>query len=130
VTNHGVNDVKLYKWSAMAFIKITSSSGPSSFNQETFFVVGPNSCEAGRVYGYNVGSNPYIIPKNPQNDTQKGGTATWVYFAAPSPGDDDTQHVTWNAPAEYMIFMVFYFLYGQTELYTQVIPFAGVHFTS
>lgn len=129
VTNHGSQDIKLYEWSSMTFIRITSTKTSSSFNQETFFVVGPNSCHASQVYGYNVVSNPYIIPRDPQNDTQKGGTPTWVWFAAPSHGDGDTQHITWNAPSEYMIFMVFYFLYGQTELYTQVIPFAGVNFT-
>jgi hypothetical protein len=131
VTNHGVNDVKLYKWSAMGFIKITSGqSGASSFNQKTFFVVGPNSCHGTQVTSYDVVSNPYIVPKNSQNDTQKGGSPTWVFFAASQAGGSSTQSPEWNAPAEYMIFMVFYFLYGSTELYTQVIPFAGVHFTS
>lgn len=129
VTNHGVHDIKLYKWSAMAFIKITSASGPSSFNQEAFFLVGKNSTSA-LVRVYDFSTDPYVIPKHPQNDTQTGGNATWVWFAASTAGGSTTQHgVNWNAPSEYMIFMVFYFLYGTNEQYTQVIPFAGVHFT-
>lgn len=128
VTNHGVNDIKLYKWSAMAFIMMTKGTGPSSFTQETFFVVAPNSCEAGQIRAYDVVQNPYIVPKNLQGDTQKGGTPTWVYFATASAGGSTTQPVTWNAPSQYMIFMEFYFLYGSTELYTQIIPFAGVNF--
>lgn len=129
LTNHGVQDVKLYKYSSMAFIQITSgSSASSSFNQLTFFVVAPNSCYGSQVNAYDVNANPYIIPKNAQNDTQTGGNPTWVFFAATAAGGT-TPSEGWSAGSEFMIFMVFYFLYGATELYTQVIPFAGVHFT-
>lgn len=140
VVNHGSYDIKLLKWSAMSFVKMTSGSGASSVNQEAFFIVGPNACDPvvgppDTVQAFTDGA--YIIPKNQQNppDTQTGGAPTPVRFATSTAGGGTTQSVQWKAQgeseAEYVIFMVFSFLYLATpnEQYTQVIPFAGVHFT-
>ena len=127
VSNHGLYDIKLYKYTVLSLIQITPST---SVTQTRFYIV------------HNTTANPTpstiqvytdlseVIPANPTGDYNTGGTPQWVFFSGSQPSDQ--QHLTQNWPpqstseSEFMIFMIFYYKYGNEDL-TQVIPFVGIH---
>jgi hypothetical protein len=127
-TNHGAQDIKLYNYSVMSFVQVAVSN----VKQVQFFIVHPSvvsvsDCSKGSVISY-PSSPIQTIPKNAQGDTQLGGNPIWVKFSATAPGGTNPQTGPWGAGDEYMVFIVMYYRYGPSQDFTQIIPFAGVHF--
>lgn len=126
--NHGAQDIKLYKYSVLSFVQVKTSA-----TQLQFFIVDPsvvyvNGCSQQDSVTPYPSTPTQVVPKNAQGDSQTGGPPTWVKFSATSPGGDKPQSGSWNPGDEYMVLIVMYYLYGPTEKFTQLIPFAGVIF--
>lgn len=126
VSNHGLYDLKLYKYSVFSMIQIAKSN---SVTQTRFYIVDQSSNNLNDVKAYTDLSE--VILANSAGDYTAGGPQTWVKFSA-STVDPDHSHLTQNWPpqgvsgSEFMIFMTFYYQYGTEDL-TQIIPFVGVH---
>lgn len=126
--NHGPQDIKLYKYSVLSFVQVANSA-----NQIQYFIVDPSvvyvtGCSNSDHVTPYPSSPTQVIPRNVQGDTQVGGNPTWVKFSATAAAGDDPQSASWNPGDEYMVFIVMYYRYGPSQDYTQIIPFAGVHF--
>lgn len=123
VSNHGLFDLKLYKYTVLSFIQITKST---SVTQTQFYIVKNTTTNLNDVQAYVDLSQ--VIPVNPTGDYSAGGTPQWVKFSASKVGDTGQLTFPWNplTQSEYMIFMIFYYKYGNEDL-TQIIPFVGIH---
>lgn len=127
VDNHGLYDIKLYKYSVLSFVRVEKST---SVTQTQFYIVNPASNNTSNVSIYVDLSQ--TIPANPGGDYDTGGSPTWVKFSAQMVDPGPSQLVfNWNAQtqSEYMVFMIFYYRYGTTQGWedlTQIIPFVGV----
>ena len=123
VSNHGLFDLKLYKYTVLSFIKIAKST---YVTQTQFYIVKNTTTNLNDVQAYVDLSQ--VIPVNPTGDYSAGGTPQWVKFSASKVGDTGQLTFPWNplTQSEYMIFMIFYYKYGNEDL-TQLIPFVGIH---
>lgn len=126
--NHGAQDIRLYQYSVLSFVQVANSA-----NQIQFFIVDPSvSYITGCASKDNVTPYPstptQVIPRNVQGDIQSGGNPTWVKFSSSTAGGTKPQGASWSAGDEYFVFIVMYYRYGPNQDYTQLIPFAGVHF--
>lgn len=126
VSNHGIYNLTLYKYSVLSFIKVEKST---SVGQNLFYIVKNTTANPtpNEVVAYPDLSQ--TIPANPNGDYDTGGTLQWVFFSA-SQVDPGPSHVVYNwgpgTQEQYIIWMIFYYRYGTEDL-TQIIPFAGVH---
>jgi len=124
VTNHGLYDIYLYKYSALSFVRIEKST---SVTQTQWYIVKNTTTNPQDVAAYvDLGQ---VIPASTTGDYDIGGPSRYVKFSAQKVDPGPSQLVfNWNAQTQsvYMIWMIFYYKYGNEDL-TQIIPFIGVH---
>lgn len=125
ITNHGASEIKIFRFSAMSVVQITGTQ--ASMQQQRHYIVAPTTPNQGPLVAYSDIS-PQTLPANSEGDFSTGGTPAVMKFAADSPGGTSYPGTNqYSANTEWMVFITIFFEY-QSAKYTQVLPFAGVHF--